>query len=152
MLFKIKNLLAGEIDKNDSSGTKNISLAICVLLLEVAKVDGEFDDEEFESILDTMHFRFKLSDEESEELISIANTTREKKLDIFPFTHLLNNSLDKEKRIEVLEEIWRVVYADGKLDAHEDYLVHKLAKLLNLRHSELIEAKLIVLEEMRNPE
>jgi uncharacterized tellurite resistance protein B-like protein len=36
------------------------------------------------------------------------------------------------------------VYADGKLDKHEDYLVHKLANLLRLTHKQLIEAKLKV--------
>jgi len=40
--------------------------------------------------------------------------------------------------------VWDVVYADGKLDKHEDYLVHKLAALLRLTHKQLIEAKLKV--------
>jgi uncharacterized tellurite resistance protein B-like protein len=38
--------------------------------------------------------------------------------------------------------IWRIAFADGNLDKHEDYLVHKLAKLLRLTHKQLIEAKL----------
>jgi uncharacterized tellurite resistance protein B-like protein len=41
--------------------------------------------------------------------------------------------------------VWRVIYADGKLDKHEDYLVKKIAHLLNLRHREMIDAKLRVL-------
>src|SRR5690606_16761152 len=49
----------------------------------------------------------------------------------------------------ILREVWRVIYADGTLDGHEDYLVHKLAKLLNLNHPMLIEAKMAVLREIR---
>jgi uncharacterized tellurite resistance protein B-like protein len=45
----------------------------------------------------------------------------------------------------VIETVWRVVYSDGILDKHEDYLVHKLADLLHLKHSELIDAKLKIL-------
>ena len=42
----------------------------------------------------------------------------------------------------MLEAVWRVVYADGRIDKHEDYLVHQLANLLRLRHKELIDAKI----------
>jgi uncharacterized tellurite resistance protein B-like protein len=35
-----------------------------------------------------------------------------------------------------------VVYSDGVLDAHEDALVHKLSKLLGLKHEEAIALKL----------
>ena len=55
----------------------------------------------------------------------------------------LKASSPAEKR-QIIEEVWRVIYADGALDAHEDYLVHKLAKLLNLNHPQLIEAKMTV--------
>ena len=44
-----------------------------------------------------------------------------------------------------IEMIWQVAYADGRLDSHEDYLVHKLATLLRLDHKQLIEAKLKIL-------
>jgi uncharacterized tellurite resistance protein B-like protein len=41
-----------------------------------------------------------------------------------------------------VEAAWKVIYADDKLHGYEDHFVHKLAKLLQLRHSDLIEAKL----------
>jgi len=44
--------------------------------------------------------------------------------------------------MHIIEEVWRVIYADGTLEAHEDYLVHKLAKLLNLNHPQLIKMKM----------
>ena len=40
---------------------------------------------------------------------------------------------------------WLACDADGKLDKHEDYLIHKLAGLLRLTHKQLIAAKLKVL-------
>lgn len=43
-----------------------------------------------------------------------------------------------------IETIWRIACTDRELDKHEDYLVHKLAKLLRLSHKQLIEAKLKV--------
>jgi len=44
-----------------------------------------------------------------------------------------------------MEMIWRIVYADGHLNQHEDYLAHKISRLLRLSHPQLIETKLKVL-------
>ncbi len=41
-----------------------------------------------------------------------------------------------------MESVWRIILLDDHLEAHEDHFVHKLANLLRLSHSELIEAKL----------
>ena len=40
------------------------------------------------------------------------------------------------------EAIWRVIYADGRIDKYEDYLVRKLSRLMELKHNELIDAKI----------
>ena len=51
--------------------------------------------------------------------------------------------------MKVIENVWDVIYADGKLSAHEDYLVQKLYKMLNLTHKQLIEAKMKALERFK---
>jgi uncharacterized tellurite resistance protein B-like protein len=45
--------------------------------------------------------------------------------------------------------IWKVVFSDGRLDKYEDYLVHNLADLLRLDHSQLIDAKLRIRKALR---
>ena len=42
----------------------------------------------------------------------------------------------------VLEVLWSVVYADGKVNMHEEYLMRKLSYLLNMDHSDMIDAKI----------
>ena len=63
-------------------------------------------------------------------------------IDLWRFTSLINENYTMAEKIEVIEEIWRIAYADGHLDKHEDYLVHKMADLLRLTHKQLIDAKL----------
>jgi uncharacterized tellurite resistance protein B-like protein len=41
----------------------------------------------------------------------------------------------------VAETLWRVIYTDGKVDEHEEYLMRKLTFLLALEHEDMIEAK-----------
>jgi uncharacterized tellurite resistance protein B-like protein len=64
--------------------------------------------------------------------------------DLWRFASLINKNYSIEEKESIMEMIWRVAYADGHLDKHEDYLVHKMAKLLRLSHKQLIEAKLEV--------
>ena len=54
-----------------------------------------------------------------------------------------------EEKQQIVEETWRVIYADGTLDGHEDFLVHKVSRLFNMTHGMLIDAKMRVLQEIR---
>ena len=123
--------------------------ATCVLLLEIAGADDDFSPEECEHIVNTLCKRFTLTQQEAEELIEIASINRDQSSDIWKYTHTINERCTPEEKREIIKEVWRVIYADGTLDAHEDHLAHKLARLLNLTHPELIDAKVAVLEELR---
>ena len=132
------------------SDEERMRIATCVLLLEVAGADNEFSPDECSQIIEILGKRFNLTQDESEELIQAASERREESFDIYHYTRHINDAYAPQQRIELIEEIWRVIYADGKLDGHEDYLVHKLARLLNLSHPDLIQAKLRVVEEFKS--
>ncbi|HQE83317.1 MAG TPA: TerB family tellurite resistance protein, partial [Candidatus Hydrogenedentes bacterium] len=78
-----------------------------------------------------------------------ANTRRAQSFDIWKFTNEINETCTLAEKKEIIGEVWRVIYADRSLSAHEDYIAHKLGRLLNLTHPDLIEAKVKVLEELR---
>jgi uncharacterized tellurite resistance protein B-like protein len=147
VLFK-KNEPDSEIQEQDEN--QQIQIATCVLLLEVAKSDDEFSSIEKTTISAVLKKKFQMSDEAAEELMEIAKGRREESIDLWEFTNLINENYSREKKIKVVEAAWRVIYADRKLDKYEDHLVHKLAGLLRLKHNEMIEAKLRVLDEIRS--
>jgi len=90
--------------------------------------------------------QYSLSDEDALALMDDAREEITKSIDLWQFTNMINQNYTEEEKIRVIETIWKVVYADGILEKHEDYLVHQLGKLLRLTHSQLIEAKLKVKE------
>ncbi|MCX6640728.1 MAG: TerB family tellurite resistance protein [bacterium] len=142
----MKSFLKSLISPNGQKAGKNepvsLALAVCVLLLETAQADDEFTSEERDRLLKSLQVRFSLSVAEAAELMQSAEARRSESLDLWQFTHRINEALDGPGKQKVIEEVWRIIYADGKLDAHEDYLVHQLARLLNLTHEELIAGKL----------
>lgn len=121
---------------------ERIQIATCVILLEVAKSDDEFSSIEKTTIEAILKKEFRISEEAIEELMEIAKTKREESIDLWEFTQLINENYSKEEKKKIVEAAWKVIYADDKLDSYEDHLVHKLARLLRLDHSDLIEAKL----------
>ncbi len=132
-------------ESGSDSSTHDIHVATCALLLEIAQIDGEFSETEQKNIVDLLRNRYNLEDEYIAEITAAAQEERESSHDLWQFTDLINRNYGPQKKMEIIELVWEVIYIDGHLDKHEDYLVHKLARLLNLQHSELIEAKLRVL-------
>jgi uncharacterized tellurite resistance protein B-like protein len=124
--------------------THDIRIATCALLLEMSNIDGEFSDLERENIISILKKDFDLSDIYAATLLEASNEELKGSIDLWQFTNLINQNYSMEEKIRVIETVWDIVYADGKLDKHEDYLVHKLANLLRLTHKQLIEAKLKV--------
>ena len=145
----LKKLLGQEEAAEEKNGIRRrdnrVALATAVICIEMAKIDGEFSDAEQGRIRKILSRMFDLSDEEISEIIEEAEKEMKDSLDTWKFTNIINRNFDRDQKRAVIESVWKVVYADGSLDKHEDYLVHKLQKLLNLAHSDLIEAKLRVL-------
>ncbi len=76
-----------------------------------------------------------------QDLIVLAERERRTAVDLYQFTALVNRHYDQGQRMVLAELMWRVVYADGQLQKHERYLMHKLSSLLELRPGFLAEAR-----------
>ncbi len=137
---KQESLQTDEMDIN-----KKVEIATCALLLEVANADKQFSAMEKDRIIEILKHDYKIHEECIFELIETAEKERSKSIDLWHFTHRINENYSLEEKIKVVETVWKIIYADGKLDKHEDYLIHKLSKLLNLDHKHMIGAKLKVL-------
>ncbi len=142
--FFQKDTATDETEVKEEDSTEKIQVATCALLLEVANSDDEFSDIEKDNITKILKEDFHLSDEYVQELIELSDRKRKESIDLWQFTRLINEHYSPEEKIKVIEMVWRVIYADGKLDKHEDHLAHKLANLLQLKHKQLIDAKLKV--------
>ena len=128
----------------------DIRVATCALFLEMCQIDGEFSESERAHIISTLKKDYHLSDEYAVALLEASYEELKGSIDLWHFTNLINQNYSMEEKLQIIENIWRIAYTDGRLDKHEDYLVHKLAKLLRLSHKQLIEAKLKAKEPASN--
>lgn len=145
MLEKIVDFFSTRLQTPDNSqevqGEDRLALATCALLLEMAHTDAEFSAEEQNAIMAILQKQFRISPEDAGTIIELAGAEREESLDLWQFTNLINLHFNHSEKLRVLEILWAVIYADGKVDMHEEYLMRKLSNLLNMDHSDMIQAK-----------
>ena len=149
MFNHILKLLQGEGEVTQESRFERAQVATCALLLEVAQSDGQLQSVEMKVVRDLLAQEFNLSAETVSELVDYSQIYREESPDLFRFAQAINAHFSREEKLDVMEGIWRVIYADGTLDKFEDALARQLAALLRLDHNDVIDRKVKVLDETR---
>ncbi|NNE09300.1 MAG: TerB family tellurite resistance protein [Gemmatimonadetes bacterium] len=143
----IRNLLGLE-NESTKPEKPNLEVATAALFLEMATVDDEFDETERARIVKHLTHLHGVSEKKARSIIDVAQKERDGAVDIWSFTSVINTHYDETEKVHMMEMVWEVVFADGQLDAHEDYLVRKIAKLLRLNHRQMIEAKMRVKKKL----
>lgn len=118
-----------------------LQLATAVLLIEVMQADAEIAPEEQAAILAILKAQFALPDGAVEQLVEQGRRTARDANDFYQFTALLNRELDLPGKVRVIENMWRVAYADSVISAHENHLMRKIADLLYIPHGDYVTAK-----------
>lgn len=119
----------------------SLQLATAALLLEMMRMDGSVAADETVAVAKALETQFGLTAEEASALMALATAEAREATDYFQFTSLINKSFSAEQRIQVIESLWRVAFADGRLDAHEQHFMSKISDLLYVPHSAYIAAK-----------
>lgn len=132
--------LSRSVDQEPASDP--LRLAAAALLLEVAKADFAFNRDEQKSIQRMVATAYGLTRREADELMELAEEEVKEATCLHGFTSLINEKWPLEKKIELVERMWRVAYADNHLDSHEQHLIRKVATLLYLPHKAYVAAKL----------
>ena len=125
-----------EIDRNEA-----IRLATAVLMVDVARADYDFDEDEFTTLLDLIQIHFGLPAEDATQLANEASEVAEDLVSVHEFTSLLHKNLSEEEKTEVVALLWRIAYADGRLDKYEDSLVLKISDLLYVSRGRVMQLK-----------
>jgi len=134
MINRIKALLSASgrpaADAAPGHGFANLQVAAAALLVEVAQMDTDFSAAEQSKILDLVRTRFELTEAEAESLLEIAGQKVADSSQLYSFTRVVKDSFDHAQRVELMEMLWEVVYADGTLHHLEANLMRRIAGLI----------------------
>lgn len=141
MLDQLLRLLKGHEAPHAAPSDEELRIAVAALLVEAARMDESFGDDERATAADLLAKRFALSDAEVASLVQRADERMSRSAQYFPFVHNINQMMSATEKAEVIEMLWRIAYADGTLDAHEDQLIRQVAGLIHVPDRERMLAR-----------
>jgi len=106
-------------------------LAVAVLLVHLAAVDGQMKDEERKAIKGALQDHFDMDEGSVDKLVAQAALRDAEAVDFYRFTSAITQ-LEMDDRIEIVRMMWMVVFADKKNHELEDNMVWRIAELIGV--------------------
>jgi len=119
-----------------------LELATAALLLELSRADFSESVAEKEAIGHLLQKRFNASVEATDKLMAEAARRADRAVSLHEFTHRLNRELPEADKLAIVEMLWQVANADGRIDKHEEQLVQRIAGLLHITDKDRMRLKL----------
>ena len=134
MVSWIRGLFGGKPSETSAEPPPDddLRLAAAALMVEAARLDDTIDAAERDRIGELVHWRFDLSEEDAAALIRQAEDVTEGPAHWHGLTAGLRDRLSDRERVQIIEMLWDVAYADGHLHHLEASLLRRAASLLNV--------------------
>ena len=144
MLRTLKELFGGWLDPvgpATAPDAHTLELATAVLLVEVMRAEAGIGEAERQAALQALQTKFRLGRDEVDTLLAHAEGVARDATDLHQFSSVLNARLDDVAKVRVVEALWTVAFADGRLADHERHLVWRVADLLHVRPGDYAAAR-----------
>ena len=152
MLSAIKQFFEEKLSITDEQATeqdhKKIELATAALMFELMRTDERIDAREKDALASALRQTFGLEQDSLKELVSMAETAATQATSLYEFTSLINESYSYEQRVQLIENLWRVAFADHQLDRYEEHMIRTVGDLIYIKHSDFIRTKLKVKDSL----
>ena len=118
-----------------------IELTAAVLAYEIARSDGDIGNEELVLLMEEIKAISKKVGKDQNEILRIIEIYSKDSVSFFEFVKDINLNYSKEQKHSLLQFMWEIAYADGKLDVNEERLIRRLADLIKIKDIEVLKLK-----------
>ena len=118
-----------------------IELTAAVLAYEIARSDGEISKDELLVLMEEIEAISAKVGKDKSEILKIIEIYSKDSISFHEFIEYINNSYSKEEKHSLLEFMWKIAYADGKLDVDEERLIRRVADLIKIKDIEVLKLK-----------
>jgi len=129
MLTALKKFFLGEPEEQRQE-TSDLRIAVVALLIRAATSDTYFGADERRTIRRIAAQSFKLTDAEIDRLMEEAMEEEAARIDLHRWMQSIKRAYNEEERVDLIEKMWEVAYADGVLDDYEANLLRRVAGLI----------------------
>ena len=118
-----------------------IELTASVLAYEIARSDGEIDKNELNVLMEEIKVISKKVNKDEAEIFEIIEKYSKDSVSFYEFVEDINNDYTKDEKLSLLKFMWKIAYADGKLDVDEERLIRRLADLIKIKDIDVLKLK-----------
>jgi len=118
-----------------------IELTASVLAYELARSDGEITKDELSILMDEIENIANKVGKDKEEIFKIIKIYSEDSVSFHEFVEDINKNYSKEEKLNLLKFMWKMAYADNKLDVDEERLIRRMADLIRIKDVEVLKLK-----------
>ena len=140
LLRRLENGLAGTATPSEVDSL-DVERVAALLLIEVARADQSIDATELKTIGNAVASISSMPKADIDALVQETIADADASVSLHAHLRLINDRFDKSARIALVENMWRVAYADGDLDKYEEHRIRSLSELLYVKHREFMQAK-----------
>jgi uncharacterized tellurite resistance protein B-like protein len=152
MLERLMSILQGDdLPPVAAWRREDVEVAAAALLVEAARVDGAVDPAERATIVALLGARFGLDPAAAEALMDLGAREGERSVQLHRFATAVNQRFSEDERVELIEMLWAVVYADGVLSEYEANLLRRIGGLLYVADRDRGAARQRVLARLGRP-
>ena len=130
MLDSLLNLFNQSTSNNSTEEIDNHLMLISGILIETAAVDGKIDESELSEIKKSLIYFFEINEEKSSHIVNNCLEKVDEQNSLHYFTSKNNKEFKYEKKIKLLEILWGIILADGKIHDFESNMIRRLSGLL----------------------
>ena len=144
MLKAIKSMFeAAPSDTRDMSAheRRQLQVAVAVLLHEARRADYVEGDEESVRAERALVEIFGMEPSESAALLAEGRAKAHQLTSFYAPVTTVKREFSLPERVRFVEHLWRVAFADGRLDLYEDHYVRKIAHLLYVPNTQAMLAR-----------
>jgi uncharacterized tellurite resistance protein B-like protein len=145
MLDKLRQFIAEVVSPmagdNRTFDDTDYRLAATALLIHVISLDGEPSEAEKRKLHSLLESRLQLDPGTASQLIADATLVEGEAVDLYHFTSVIMRSVDEPGRVRIVEMMWEMVFADGRVSEFEDNVVWRAADLLGVSARDRIDLK-----------
>ena len=129
-----------EVSKKEDPNFE-IELTASVLAYELARSDGKITEDELSVLMSEIKKIAKKVGKGEKEIFKIIEVYSRDSVSFYEFVEDINNNYSKEEKLDLLHFMWKMAYADSKLDVDEEKLIRRMADLIKIKDIEVLKLK-----------
>lgn len=148
MLQSLKNIFQKNQKTGETDSIDDLTI-LCGLMIEAANTDGNVSQDEVNKISLVLTEIFKENPLDVKKVLTKTLKNKDEPTSLQFFTYKINKSFDIEKKLLLIETLWEIILADGKIHDFESNLIRRLAGLFYISDVSCANAKRKALEKIK---